>query len=132
VVADDVAHIKNHGIGLNRIIAIYRKVLFFDPFVSFQERAIHFEKRVLGGRVLGRKTKETLSPSCVSCLLTSSIFRTKKRSPYCSLHVRRCEYFETALLCAMGRLSGAPSSFTPGLERGWERAKRDSNWLRTR
>jgi Zn-dependent protease with chaperone function len=61
VLAHELAHVKNHDTGLNTIIAVYRKVLFFDPFIRLLERAIYSEKEFSADELSARETKKPLS-----------------------------------------------------------------------
>jgi Zn-dependent protease with chaperone function len=61
VLAHELAHLRNHDTGLNTIIAVYRKVLFFDPFIRLLERAIYSEKEFSADELSARATKKPLS-----------------------------------------------------------------------
>ncbi len=61
VLAHELAHVKNHDNGLNTLIAVYRTVLFFDPFMRLLEGAIHGEKELSADEVSARETKKPLS-----------------------------------------------------------------------
>jgi len=61
VLAHELAHLKNHDTGLNTVIAVYRRVLFFDPFIRLLERAIYSEKEFSADESSARETKKPLS-----------------------------------------------------------------------
>ena len=61
VLAHEIAHLKNHDGGLNTLIAVYRRVLFFDPFMRIVEGAIHSEKEFSADEVSARQTRKPLS-----------------------------------------------------------------------
>ena len=61
VLAHELAHVKNHDNGLNTLIAVYRTVLFFDPFMRLLEGAIHGEKELSADEVSARETNKPLS-----------------------------------------------------------------------
>jgi Zn-dependent protease with chaperone function len=61
VLAHELAHVKNHDTGLNTIVAVYRKVLFFDPFIRLLERTIHSEKEFSADEISARETHKPLS-----------------------------------------------------------------------
>jgi Zn-dependent protease with chaperone function len=61
VLAHEFAHIANHDTYLNTIVAAYRKVLFFDPFVRLFEWAIQSEKEFCADEVSARETQRPLS-----------------------------------------------------------------------
>jgi Zn-dependent protease with chaperone function len=61
VLAHELAHVKNHDTALNTIVAVYRRVLFFDPFIRLMERAICSEKEFSADELSARETKKPLS-----------------------------------------------------------------------
>jgi Zn-dependent protease with chaperone function len=61
VLAHELAHVKNHDTALNTVVAVYRKVLFFDPFIRLMERAICSEKEFSADELSARETKKPLS-----------------------------------------------------------------------
>ncbi len=61
VLAHELAHLKNHDTWLNTMIAVYRRVLFFDPFIRLLERAIYSEKEFSADELSARETKKPLS-----------------------------------------------------------------------
>jgi Zn-dependent protease with chaperone function len=61
VLAHELAHLKNHDGRLKTLIAVYRRVLFFDPFMRFLEAAIHSEKEFSADEASARGTKKPLS-----------------------------------------------------------------------
>jgi Zn-dependent protease with chaperone function len=61
VLAYELAHLKNHDTALNTVVAVYRRVLFFDPFIRFLERAIYGEKEFSADELSARETKKPLS-----------------------------------------------------------------------
>jgi len=61
VLAHELAHVKNHDTGLNAIIAVYGRVLFFDPFIRLLERAVYTENEFSADEVSARETKKPLS-----------------------------------------------------------------------
>jgi Zn-dependent protease with chaperone function len=78
VLAHELAHLKNHDGGLNTLIAVYRRVLFFDPFMRILEWAIHSEKEFSADEVSARETKKPLS--LASALLKISSAQTSGRA----------------------------------------------------
>jgi Zn-dependent protease with chaperone function len=61
VLAHELAHVKNHDTALNTVVAVYRKVLFFDPFIRLMERSICSEKEFSADELSARETKKPLS-----------------------------------------------------------------------
>jgi Zn-dependent protease with chaperone function len=61
VLAHELAHVKNHDTALNTVVAVYRRVLFFDPFIRLMERAICSEKEFSADELSARETKKPLS-----------------------------------------------------------------------
>ena len=61
VLAHELAHLKNHDTALNTVVAVYRRVLFFDPFIRLLERAIYGEKEFSADELSARETKKPLS-----------------------------------------------------------------------
>jgi Zn-dependent protease with chaperone function len=61
VLAHELAHVKNHDTRLNTIVAVYRKIMFFDPFIRLLEWAIHSEKEFSADELSARETKKPLS-----------------------------------------------------------------------
>jgi len=61
VLAHELAHVKNHDTGLITVVAVFRRVLFFDPFIRLVERAIFGEKEFSADEVSARETKKPLS-----------------------------------------------------------------------
>ena len=61
VLAHELAHVKNHDTALNTVVAVYRKILFFDPFIRLMERAICSEKEFSADELSARETKKPLS-----------------------------------------------------------------------
>jgi Zn-dependent protease with chaperone function len=61
VLAHELAHVKNNDMGLSTIIAVYRRVLFFDPFIRLLERAIYSEKEFSADELSARETQKPLS-----------------------------------------------------------------------
>ncbi len=61
VLAHELAHVKNHDNRINTLVAVYRTVLFFDPFMRFLEGAIHGEREFSADEVSARETKKPLS-----------------------------------------------------------------------
>jgi Zn-dependent protease with chaperone function len=78
VLAHELAHVKNHDTRLNTIVAVYRKVLFFDPFIRVLERAIYSEKEFSADELSARETKKPLS--LASALLKISSAQSSARS----------------------------------------------------
>lgn len=61
VLAHELAHVKNHDTSLNAVIAVYRRVLFFDPFIRLLERVLCAEKEFSADELSARVTKKPLS-----------------------------------------------------------------------
>ncbi|MDA4116327.1 MAG: M48 family metalloprotease [Thaumarchaeota archaeon] len=61
VLAHELAHLKNHDAALNTVVAVYRRVLFFDPFIRILEGAIYGEKEFSADELSARATKKPLS-----------------------------------------------------------------------
>jgi len=61
VVAHELAHLKNHDTALTTVVAVYRRVLFFDPFIRLLERALYGEKEFSADELSARETKKPLS-----------------------------------------------------------------------
>lgn len=61
VVAHELAHVKNHDTGLTTVMAVCRRVLFFDPVVGLLERAVHSEKEFSADELAARRTGKPLS-----------------------------------------------------------------------
>jgi len=61
VMAHELAHIKNHDTTLSTIVAVYRRVLFFDPFIRVLERALYSEKEFSADEASARETGKPLS-----------------------------------------------------------------------
>jgi Zn-dependent protease with chaperone function len=79
VLAHELAHVKNHDNGLNALIAVYRTVLFFDPFMRILEGAIHGEEEFSADEVSARETKKPLS--LASALLKISSAQSGEPGP---------------------------------------------------
>jgi Zn-dependent protease with chaperone function len=79
VLAHELAHLKNHDGGLKTLIAVYRRVLFFDPFMRLLEAAIHSEKEFSADEASARNTKKPLS--LASALLKISSAQSGGRGP---------------------------------------------------
>lgn len=77
VVAHELAHVKNNDTGLSTIMAVYRRVLFFDPFIRLLERAIYSEKEFSADDLSARQTQKPLS--LASALLKISSAQTGGR-----------------------------------------------------
>ena len=58
VLAHELAHLKNHDTALNTVVAVYRRVLFFDPFIRLLGGGHLRRKGVLGGRALRPRDQE--------------------------------------------------------------------------
>jgi len=78
VLAHELAHLKNHDAWLNTVIAVYRRVLPFDPFIRFLERAIYSEKEFSADELSARETKKPLS--LASALLKISSAQSQGRA----------------------------------------------------
>jgi Zn-dependent protease with chaperone function len=61
VLAHEIAHIRNNDTRLNTIIAVYRRFLFFDPFIRLLERAVYSEKEFSADELSARETQKPLS-----------------------------------------------------------------------
>ncbi len=61
VLAHELAHVKDHDNRLNTLIAVYRRFLFFDPFMHLLEGAIHSENEFSADEVSARETRKPLS-----------------------------------------------------------------------
>ncbi len=61
VIAHELAHVKNRDASLNTIVAVYRRVLFFDPLIRLLERAICRENEFSADEFAARETKKPLS-----------------------------------------------------------------------
>jgi Zn-dependent protease with chaperone function len=61
VVAHELAHLKNHDSLLNTIMAVYRRVLFFDPFIRALQRATYGENEFSADELSARVTEKPLS-----------------------------------------------------------------------
>jgi Zn-dependent protease with chaperone function len=61
VLAHELAHLKNNDTRINMVVAIYRKVLFFDPFIRLLEWAIYNEKEFSADELSARETQKPLS-----------------------------------------------------------------------
>jgi len=79
VLAHEFAHLKNHDTALNTIIAVHRRILFFDPFVRVLERAIYSEKEFSADELSARATKKPLL--LASALLKISSAQAGGRAP---------------------------------------------------
>jgi len=79
VLAHELAHLKNHDTALNTVIAVYRRVLFFDPFIRLLERAIYGEKEFSADELSARETKKPLS--LASALLKISSGQSGGKGP---------------------------------------------------
>lgn len=79
VLAHEFAHLKNHDAALNTIIAVHRRILFFDPFVRVLERAIYSEKEFFADELSARTTKKPLL--LASALLKISSAQAGGRAP---------------------------------------------------
>jgi Zn-dependent protease with chaperone function len=61
VVAHELAHLKNHDSLLNTIMAVYRRVLFFDPFIRALQSATYGENEFSADELSARVTEKPLS-----------------------------------------------------------------------
>jgi Zn-dependent protease with chaperone function len=61
VLTHELAHVKNNDTELNTIVALYRKVLFFDPLMHMVEGALHREREFLADELSARETRKPLS-----------------------------------------------------------------------
>jgi Zn-dependent protease with chaperone function len=61
VLAHELAHIRNHDTGLKTVIAVYRRVLFFDPFIRLLERAVYSENEYSADEISARETQKPFS-----------------------------------------------------------------------
>jgi Zn-dependent protease with chaperone function len=61
VLAHELAHLKNHDSLLNTVIAVYRRVLFFDPFIRVLQRATYSENEFSADELSARVTAKPLS-----------------------------------------------------------------------
>ncbi len=60
VVAHELGHFKEGGDGLRMLLAVYRRVLFFDPLLSALERALHREREFSADEFAARVTLKPL------------------------------------------------------------------------
>jgi Zn-dependent protease with chaperone function len=79
VLAHEFAHVKNHDTGLNAIIAVYGRVLVFDPFIRLLEGAIYAENEFSADELSARETGKPLS--LASALLKISSGQSGGRAP---------------------------------------------------
>ncbi len=77
VLAHEIAHLKNNDAGLNTVIAVYRRVLFFDPLIRILEGTIYIEKEFSADELSARKTQKPLS--LASALLKISVAQSGGR-----------------------------------------------------
>jgi Zn-dependent protease with chaperone function len=80
VLVHEIAHIKNHDTRLSTIVAVYRRFLFFDPFMPFVERAVCGEKEFSADELSARETQKPLS-------LASALLKISSANPIDKSHM---------------------------------------------
>lgn len=71
VLVHELGHIKSHYSELSTTIAVYRRILFFDPFVRLFERVLSREKEFYADEVSARETGKPLSLASALLKLSS-------------------------------------------------------------
>ena len=61
VLAHELAHLRNKDTRVSTIIAVYKRVLFFDPFIRLIEGAVHGEKEFSADELSGMETQKPLA-----------------------------------------------------------------------
>ncbi len=73
VLAHELAHIKNDDAKVNTMIAVYRRVLFFDPFIRLIEGEVHGQKEFSADELSGRETQKPLSLASALLKIASAV-----------------------------------------------------------
>jgi len=61
VLTHEVAHLKNNDTRLGAIMAVYKKLLFFDPLVRLIESAVHREREFIADEFSAKETGKPMS-----------------------------------------------------------------------
>lgn len=80
VISHEVAHIRNNDTRVNAVLAVYRRILFFDPLIRFIEDAVRAQDEFLADEVSARETRKPLALAS-ALLKIHTAHASKKRLP---------------------------------------------------